>query len=141
MGQLAATSMLILVCRFSIPKFVDIQLTLPNLVEAATCDFGYTCAINTINSVHGCCSDINSCYVATTCIPSSALSASCNSACGSNSLILKWCVCPSKLYPRITATLTPSSTKQYRRLLPLLLYKYLHLALHIWLRLRLRNAS
>ena len=55
-----------------------------------TCSAGSTCALNTINSVHYCCEDVQDCTIPTTCLDSTAATASCGSICQSDPFTLKW---------------------------------------------------
>ncbi|KAL2044673.1 hypothetical protein N7G274_002447 [Stereocaulon virgatum] len=54
-----------------------------------TCAAGFSCAQNTINSVHFCCSNLNDCTLPTTCLDSTAVNSGCNDACLANASILK----------------------------------------------------
>jgi len=56
---------------------------------AVTCAAGSTCAINTLYSALGCCTQIP-CVIPTTCMDSAAVATSCDSLCSSNPYILKW---------------------------------------------------
>lgn len=69
---------------------VDLPLTRP--ASPIACPNSQICATNTYFGVHGCCpsSDLSACTIATTCVPSSAMSVSCtDSACSSNDAIAK----------------------------------------------------
>ncbi|KAF2628818.1 hypothetical protein BU25DRAFT_409845 [Macroventuria anomochaeta] len=60
--------------------------------SSITCPNSQICATNTFFGVHGCCdpSSLSACIIATTCIPSSVMSASCtNDACSSDNAIAK----------------------------------------------------
>lgn len=68
----------------------DLQLN--SAASPIACPTSQICATNTYYGVHGCCSpdNLSSCTIATTCIPNSAISASCtNAACSTNNAIAK----------------------------------------------------
>ncbi|KAF2864619.1 hypothetical protein BDV95DRAFT_294274, partial [Massariosphaeria phaeospora] len=63
-----------------------------NETSSITCPISsQVCVTHSRNGVHGCCddADVAGCIIATACIPSSQISASCNSACSQDNLVTK----------------------------------------------------